>query len=118
MTTSTTITPATPTTDRKVILAVIYFLGAYALTSLTIIAILVAVLNKRGEITATHIAILGLISNPMSTAVGLIGGLLGSTRSNPETSFSTTSTPPAETDAPPLPPTVQPPPYRPEEHTP
>lgn len=70
-------------TDRKVILAVICFLGFFALSSLLALGVLIALLNKRGEITATHIAVFGLIGQPMSGAVGLLGGILASTRSGP-----------------------------------
>ena len=69
-------------TDRKVILAVVGFLGSYAIASLATVGILVALLNKRGDLTATHIAVLGLVGQPMSAAVGLLGGILASTASS------------------------------------
>lgn len=71
--------------DRKVVLAVVGFLGVYALASLAIIATLALVLiTMRITITAEIVAVLAIIANPMSAALGAIGGLLASTKSAPE----------------------------------
>lgn len=70
--------------ERNAVMAVIYFLGAYALASLLIVGIIISgLILLHIEITATAVALVGTVSQPMSMAVGLIGGLLASTKSAP-----------------------------------
>lgn len=72
-------------TDRKVILFVIGFLGAYMLTSLGVLAVAIFLVVTRAiRVSPELMALLGLVSQPMSTSVGLLGGLLASTKSMPE----------------------------------
>lgn len=65
------------TTPKSVILAVVLFLGVFALLGLAGVVFLI----DRGHATGAEIA---LVSSPTVFALGALAGLLGSTRTTPE----------------------------------
>ena len=76
------------TTDRRLVFAVVGFLGASAAGCLVALVLLIFLLLVRrtvlGAVVGTEeIALLGLISTPMGTALGFVGGVLVNTRTEP-----------------------------------
>lgn len=71
-------------TDRKVILMVLWALSIYALTSLVFLGSIVMMLVLfHITISSEIMAVLALITNPMSASLGGLTAMLVSTRSSP-----------------------------------
>lgn len=77
------------TTDRRLVFAVVGFLGAFAGACLAALVTLVAWLLVRRavlgmSVSPDELALLGIIAAPMGTALGFVGGVLVNTRTEPD----------------------------------